>query len=211
MQPTVGLRPWGLTKVLPINKTPTKPPPSTSTNYPPRTSATTKPSTPVVRPEPITTTPNNAGSTALDAHETFGNILNGHMHGSVDSSSNLKETKHQLRKSVGSSALDFARKSLMHHATTAPQEAIRRVTRVAADSHGAPSITDLMTAPDVDVENPETTARDEHRQSFARPDEQFTFEYTPLPARETENVRQEISHSHGVLDLSQPEPRSRSR
>lgn len=212
MQPAVGLRPLGLTKVLPINKTPTKPLPSTSTNYPPRPSATTKPFTPVVRPEPIATTPNNTGSTPLDTHGAlFGDILNGHAHGSGDSSSNLKETNDQLRKSVGSSALDFARKSLMHHATTAPQEAIRRVTRVAADSHGAPSITDLMTAPDVDVEDPEAMARDEHRQSFARPDEQFTFESTPLPAQETENVRQEISHSHGILDLSQPEPRSRSR
>ncbi|KAG0013106.1 hypothetical protein BGZ82_002298, partial [Podila clonocystis] len=111
-----------------------------------------------------------------------------------DSSSSLKETNDQLRKSVGSSALDFARKSLMHHATTAPQEAIRRVTRVVEGSRGAPSITDLMTAPDVDVEDPiEAMARDEHRQSFARPDEQFTFESAPLPAQETENVRQEIS------------------
>ncbi|KAF9369987.1 hypothetical protein CPC16_004039, partial [Podila verticillata] len=96
-------------------------------------------------------------------------------HGS-GASSNLTDTNDQLRKSVGSSALDFARKSLMQHATTTPQEAIRRVSRVAADSHGTPSIADLMTAPDVDVEDPiETMAKDKHRKSFARPNEQFTF------------------------------------
>lgn len=209
MQSAVGVRPLGLTKVLPINKTPTKPPPSATTNYHPRLSATTKPFTPLVRSELIATTPNNTGSTApLDTPGTFSSdFLNGRTHGS-----NLKETNDQLRKSVGSSALDFARKSLMYHATTAPQEAIRRVTRVAEDSHGAASITELMTAPDVDVEDPiEAMARDEHRQSFARLNEQFTFESTPLPAQETENARQEISHSHGVLDFSRPEPRSSSR
>ncbi|KAG0331288.1 hypothetical protein BG004_001733, partial [Podila humilis] len=80
----------------------------------------------------------------------------------------------------------------MQHATSAPQDALRKVGQVVTGSHGPLSLTELMLAPDVDDKYPPETeggagfgagnSDKQPRKSFAKPDAQFTFESTPLPS-----------------------------
>ncbi|KAG0249067.1 hypothetical protein BG011_009622 [Mortierella polycephala] len=110
------------------------------------------------------------------------------------------------RKSFGASTMDFARRSIMHHATASPQSAFMKVNRVAAESHGKPSLLELLTASDMGDDEvtrsqqqtsqmlseaaPKTTraetesSRKSMRESFAKPDTPFTFESMPLPSHD---------------------------
>ncbi|KAF9195118.1 hypothetical protein BGZ51_004545 [Haplosporangium sp. Z 767] len=110
------------------------------------------------------------------------------------------------RKSFGASTMDFARRSIMNHATASPQSAFMKVNKVAAESHGRPSLLELLTASDMgddevarsqqqtsqmlsEVAPKMTTTETESirksiRESFAKPDTPFTFESTPLPSHD---------------------------
>ncbi|KAF8979280.1 hypothetical protein BGZ46_005631 [Entomortierella lignicola] len=83
---------------------------------------------------------------------------------------------HQLhRRSVSSSMLEFARRSIMQHASASPKTAVRNINRVTADSNGKPSIVDLLRASEPH------SSEELLQESFAKPDTPFTFESTPLP------------------------------
>ncbi|KAF9953842.1 hypothetical protein BGZ65_004425 [Modicella reniformis] len=53
-----------------------------------------------------------------------------------------------LGKALGASVMDFARRSIMEHATTSPQTVIKKINKVVAESKGQPSLTELLTATD---------------------------------------------------------------
>ncbi|KAF9118405.1 hypothetical protein BGW39_001214 [Mortierella sp. 14UC] len=89
-----------------------------------------------------------------------------------------------LRKSLRTTAMDIARKSIMQHAAASPRKAFLKVSEVAARSHGEPSLHDLLAASetdDNDYSGPSRPVKPVATQSFAHPDTPFTFESTPLP------------------------------
>ncbi|KAF8926901.1 hypothetical protein BGZ58_010826 [Dissophora ornata] len=83
--------------------------------------------------------------------------------------------------------MEYARKSLMQHATASPQTAIRKINKVAAESNGKPTITDLLLASDAEDNMdsrppPQRPTGDSTQRSFAKSDTPFTFESSFLPA-----------------------------
>ncbi|KAF9105746.1 hypothetical protein BGX27_009483 [Mortierella sp. AM989] len=106
-----------------------------------------------------------------------------------ESSPNVSSTEKaydsQLFKtSISSGAMDFARKSIMQHATASPKTAIRKINKVTADNNGKPSLIDLLTASDAeDNADPQSySSKGFPRESFTEPNTPFTFESTPLPS-----------------------------
>ncbi|KAF9404230.1 hypothetical protein BGZ94_004281, partial [Podila epigama] len=185
-------RPQGTTKVLPINKVSAKSHTSLSNDTSFRQSVRTVSDLNTMDHgirSSLNSSIRNDSTIPTHAPTTdYRNILTkSTLETTTDNSSTMlafKETNDQLRKSIGSSALDFARKSLMQHATTAPQQAIRRVSKVTAESQGVPSILDLMSAPDntATADPVETLDRGQgFEQSFAHRNSVFTFESAPLP------------------------------
>ncbi|KAG0310855.1 hypothetical protein BGZ97_012270, partial [Linnemannia gamsii] len=89
-----------------------------------------------------------------------------------------------LKKSLRTTAMDIARKSIMQHAAASPRKTFLKVSEVAARSHGEPSLHDLLLASEADGDDSSMFSRSTKpasTQSFAHPDTQFTFESTPLP------------------------------
>ncbi|CAO3570288.1 unnamed protein product [Mortierella alpina] len=104
-----------------------------------------------------------------------------------------RSTIQQSRKVLAASAMDFARKSIMQRATKSPGAAFRRVQDVVNDSSKVPSLHDLLTASDADDEEERSSQRISLMEwpstghSFAPADMAFTFESTPLPARDLDD------------------------
>ncbi|KAF9158187.1 hypothetical protein BGX20_003519, partial [Mortierella sp. AD010] len=111
----------------------------------------------------------------------------------IDESSNTESTDnlHLPRTSLSSSTMDFARRSIMQHATASPKAAVRKINKVTADSNGNPSLTDLLAASEADenIDSNPYPSEESSRQSFAKPDTPFTFESTPLPSLDTNTRR----------------------
>ncbi|KAF9352763.1 hypothetical protein BGX26_009456 [Mortierella sp. AD094] len=91
--------------------------------------------------------------------------------------------------------MDFARKSIMQHATASPKAAVRKINKVTADSNGKPSLTDLLAASEAEenIDSHPHPSKESSRQSFAKPDTPFTFESTPLPSLDTNAHRSSSS------------------
>ncbi|ORZ10920.1 hypothetical protein BCR41DRAFT_398096 [Lobosporangium transversale] len=89
------------------------------------------------------------------------------------------------KKPYGVSALDFARKSIMQSAAVSPQNAIRKINRVAATSEGVPSLIDLLTATDAeDLEQSQLHTwqqKDASQRNSAKPNRAFMLRTDPLP------------------------------
>ncbi|KAF9128210.1 hypothetical protein BG015_004376 [Linnemannia schmuckeri] len=108
-----------------------------------------------------------------------------------------------LRKSLRTTAMDIARKSIMQHANASPRKTFLKVSEVAARSHGEPSLHDLLVASETD-DNVESRL---HRpvkaiatHSFGHPDTPFTFESTPLPPLNPTTASQEPHTRHDFVD-----------
>ncbi|KAG0283435.1 hypothetical protein BGZ96_012207 [Linnemannia gamsii] len=89
-----------------------------------------------------------------------------------------------LKKSLRTTTMDIARKSIMQHAAASPRKTFLKVSEVAARSNGEPSLHDLLVASETeDGDRPmfSRMTKPAPTQSFAHPDTQFTFESTPLP------------------------------
>ncbi|KAF9992869.1 hypothetical protein BGZ79_002540 [Entomortierella chlamydospora] len=114
----------------------------------------------------------------------------------IDENSNAESTDnlHLPRTSLSSSTMDFARRSIMQHATASPKAAVRKINKVTADSNGNPSLTDLLAASEAEenIDSNPYPSEESSRQSFAKPDTSFTFESTPLPSLDT-NARRPSS------------------
>ncbi|KAG0278566.1 hypothetical protein BGZ95_003703 [Linnemannia exigua] len=104
-----------------------------------------------------------------------------------------------LRKSLGTTAMDIARKSIMQHSAASPRKAFLKVSEVAARSHGEPSLHDLLAASETDNNDysmPRRPIQVTTTQSFAHPDTPFTFESTPLPLLNPTTAPQEPNIQH---------------
>lgn len=98
-----------------------------------------------------------------------------------------------LKKSLRTTAMDIARKSIMQHAAASPRKTFLKVSEVAARSHGEPSLCDLLVASETDDGDkpmPNRMTKPASTQSFAHPDTQFTFESTPLPSLNSSTAKQ---------------------
>ncbi|KAG0199133.1 hypothetical protein BGX28_007542 [Mortierella sp. GBA30] len=100
------------------------------------------------------------------------------------------------RKALAASAMEFARKSIMQRASKSPEAAFRKVQRVANDNSRIPSLNDLLMASDADEDVEEGHMRAmspaqqrETEPSFAPADTPFTFESTPLPITDADDIR----------------------
>ncbi|KAG0290100.1 hypothetical protein BGZ98_003592, partial [Dissophora globulifera] len=115
---------------------------------------------------------------------------------SADESSDVDHGVDSSRRHKGSSFMEYARKSLMQHPTASPRAAIRKISKVAAESHGRPTLTDLLSASDAEdvidsrqqqqqrqqkQQQQQQPTMEMTQQSFAKPDTPFTFESTFLP------------------------------
>ncbi|KAG0216620.1 hypothetical protein BGX31_000538 [Mortierella sp. GBA43] len=89
------------------------------------------------------------------------------------------------RKALGTSVMDFARKSIMKHATTQPQTAIKNISRIVTESQGQPSLTDLLTATDANDDDDDDDDDDQ--------DARFERDRDPISRRpsNTEAIHQE--------------------
>ncbi|KAF9899186.1 hypothetical protein EC991_009341 [Linnemannia zychae] len=110
-----------------------------------------------------------------------------------------------LRKSLRTTAMDIARKSIMQHAAASPRKAFLKVSEVAARSHGEPSLHDLLAASETDDDDysrPSRPVKPVSTQSFAHPNTPFTFESTPLPPLNPTSSLQEpnIHHNQELPD-----------
>ena len=105
-----------------------------------------------------------------------------------------------LKKSLRTTAIDIARKSIMHHADASPRKTFLKVSEVAARSHGEPSLHDLLTATEKNDDGESRLnrpAKEETTHSFGHPDTPFTFESTPLPPLNPTSAPQEPRIRHG--------------
>lgn len=119
---------------------------------------------------------------------------------------------HILKKSLRTTAMDIARKSIMHHADASPRETFLKVSEVAARSHGEPSLHDLLAVTEKNDDGEsrlDRPAKAETTHSFGHPDTPFTFESIPLPplnpttAPQKPRIRQgyeESEHATGTHD-----------
>ncbi|KAF9326628.1 hypothetical protein BGZ91_001847 [Linnemannia elongata] len=105
-----------------------------------------------------------------------------------------------LKKSLRTTAMDIARKSIMHHADASPRKTFLKVSEVAARSHGEPSLHDLLAATERNDDGESglnRPAKAETTHSFGHPDTPFTFESTPLPPLNPTTAPQEPRIQHG--------------
>ncbi|KAF9133157.1 hypothetical protein BGX30_012399 [Mortierella sp. GBA39] len=105
-----------------------------------------------------------------------------------------------LKKSLRTTAMDIARKSIMHHADASPRKTFLKVSEVAARSHGEPSLHDLLAATEKNDDGGSTLnrpAKAETTHTFGHPDTPFTFESTPLPPLNLTTASQEPRIRHG--------------
>ncbi|KAK3830154.1 MAG: hypothetical protein JOS17DRAFT_775499 [Linnemannia elongata] len=105
-----------------------------------------------------------------------------------------------LKKSLRTTAMDIARKSIMHHADASPRKTFLRVSEVAARSHGDLSLHDLLAATEKNDDGESRLnrpAKAETTHSFGHPDTPFTFESTPLPPLNPTTAPQKPRIRHG--------------
>ncbi|KAF9537695.1 hypothetical protein EC957_007798 [Mortierella hygrophila] len=106
-----------------------------------------------------------------------------------------------LKKSLRMTAMDIARKSIMHHADASPRKTFLKVSEVAARSHGELSLHDLLAATEKKDDGESMLSRPakaETTHSFGHPDTPFTFESTPLPPLNLTTASQEPRVRHGI-------------
>ncbi|KAG0206371.1 hypothetical protein BGX33_007456 [Mortierella sp. NVP41] len=111
-----------------------------------------------------------------------------------------------LKKSLRTTAMDIARRSIMQHSTASPHQAFMKVAEVAAHSHGKPSLHDLLAASETDDDGdsrPSRPAEALSTQSFAHPDTPFTFESTPLPPLNQTTAFQQTDAQQGPKEQEQ--------
>ncbi|KAF9085817.1 hypothetical protein BGX23_009345 [Mortierella sp. AD031] len=111
-----------------------------------------------------------------------------------------------LKKSLRTTAMDIARRSIMQHSTASPHQAFMKVAEVAAHSHGKPSLHDLLAASETDDDGdsrPSRPAKALSTQSFAHPDTPFTFESTPLPPLNQTTAFQQTDAQQGPKEQEQ--------
>ncbi|KAF9429563.1 hypothetical protein BGZ76_001187 [Entomortierella beljakovae] len=95
------------------------------------------------------------------------------------------DSAQEMRKSLTSSAMDFARRSIMQNASASPRSAIRKISKVTEESNGRPSLVDLLTASET-ADNFDAESSNVHSSGFAHPDTPFTFESTAKLTLDTE-------------------------
>ncbi|KAF8933727.1 hypothetical protein BGZ47_010742 [Haplosporangium gracile] len=108
-----------------------------------------------------------------------------------------------LKKSLRTTTMDIARKSIMQHADVSPRKTFLKVSEVAARSHGEPSLHDLLVASetDDDIESRlHRPAKAVATHNFGHPDTPFTFESTPLPPLNPTTAPQEPYIHHDFVD-----------
>ncbi|KAF9359913.1 hypothetical protein BGX34_008071 [Mortierella sp. NVP85] len=106
-------------------------------------------------------------------------------------------------KALGASIMAFARRSIMQHATTSPNTALKRISRVVAESNGRPSLTDLLTATDSKGAPQQPLQRPASglgQKNAEVPKASFTFESAPLPSRNP-STSHELDSRHDILDV----------